>query len=65
MTTPEIKDLILPLEQYMTPDQKAELERILSIGKKWKELGDERKKNFRSQNKRKDFNGERMYEEEE
>jgi hypothetical protein len=37
MTTPEIQDLILPLEQYMTPDQKADLEKILSIGKKWKE----------------------------
>jgi hypothetical protein len=37
MTTPEIKDLIQPLEQYMTLDQKSELEKILSIGKKWKE----------------------------
>jgi hypothetical protein len=37
MTTPEINALIQPLEQYMTPDQKAELEKILSIGKKRKE----------------------------
>jgi hypothetical protein len=37
MTTPEIKDLIKPLEQYVTPEQKVELEKILSIGKKWKE----------------------------
>jgi hypothetical protein len=37
MTTPEINSLIKPLEQYMTPDQKAELEKILSIGKKLKE----------------------------
>jgi hypothetical protein len=37
MTTPEIHELIKPLEQYITPDQKAELEKILSIGKKWKE----------------------------
>jgi hypothetical protein len=37
MTTPEIKELIQPLEQYMTPDQKAELEKILSIAGKWKE----------------------------
>ena len=44
MTTPEIKDLIQPLEQYMTPDQKAELEKTLSIGKKWKEEGEQKKK---------------------
>jgi hypothetical protein len=37
MINPEIKDLIKPLEQYMTPDQKSELEKILSIGKKLKE----------------------------
>jgi hypothetical protein len=37
MTTPEIKELIQPLEQYMTPDQKADLENILSIGKKRKD----------------------------
>jgi hypothetical protein len=37
MTTPEIQDLIQPLEQYVTPEQKAELAKILSIGKKWKE----------------------------
>jgi hypothetical protein len=37
MTNPEVQDLIQPLEQYMTPDQKAELEKILSIGKIWKE----------------------------
>jgi hypothetical protein len=37
MTTPEIKDLIQPLEPFMTPEQKADLEKILSIGKKWKE----------------------------
>jgi hypothetical protein len=36
MTTSEINALIQPLEQYMTPDQKSELEKILSIGKKWK-----------------------------
>jgi hypothetical protein len=37
MTTLEIKDLIQPLEQYVTPEQKTDLEKILSIGKKWKE----------------------------
>jgi hypothetical protein len=55
MTTPEIKDLILPLEQYMTPDQKAELEKILSIGKIWKEIGEHKEKEFRENNDIKKF----------
>jgi hypothetical protein len=55
MTTPEIKDLIQPLEQYMTPDQKAELENILSIGKKWKEEGEQKKEEFRKKNNRDKF----------
>ena len=47
MTTPEINNLIQPLEQYVTPDQKVELEKILSIGKKWKEEGEQKKREFR------------------
>jgi hypothetical protein len=43
------------LEQYMTPDQKAELEKILSIGKKWKEEWEQKKKAFREKNDRKQF----------
>jgi hypothetical protein len=50
MTTPEIQDLIQPLEQYITPDQKADLEKILSIGKKWKEEGEQKKQEFRENN---------------
>jgi hypothetical protein len=55
MTTPEIQNLIQPLEQYMTPDQKAELEKILSIGKKWKEEGEKKKQEFRENYSRKQF----------
>jgi hypothetical protein len=55
MTTPEIKELIQPLVQYMTPDQKADLEKILSIGKKWKEEGEHKKQEFRKKNNREKF----------
>jgi hypothetical protein len=55
MTTLEIKDLIQPLEQYMTPDQKAQLAKILSIGKKWQEQGEHKKQEFWKKNDRKKF----------
>jgi hypothetical protein len=55
MTTSEIQNLIQPLEQYITPDQKAELEKILSIGKKWKEEGEQKKEEFLKKNDREKF----------
>jgi hypothetical protein len=44
------------LEQYMTPDQKADLEKILSIGKKWKEEWEQKTKEFRENSDRDKFN---------
>jgi hypothetical protein len=55
MTTSEIQNLIQQLEQYITPDQKAELEKILSIGKKWKEEGEQKKEEFLKKNDREKF----------
>jgi len=55
MPTPEIKELIQPLEQYMTPDQKTELEKILSIGKEWKEEWEQMKEKFREKYERETF----------
>ena len=55
MIHPEINSLIQSLEQYVTPDQKAQLEKILSIGKKWKEEGERKKKEFREKNNREKF----------
>ena len=55
MITPEIQDLIEWLKQYMTTDQNADLEKILSIGKKWKEEWEQKEREFREINDRKTF----------